>query len=46
MFMCLFIFINGYFGITSSFFSDTLGENQFVESNKILPFNLKSANPR
>ena len=34
-----------YFGIILSFFSYLLRENKSVESNNLLPFNIKSINP-
>ena len=34
-----------YFSIILSFFSQSLGENKFVYSNKLSPFNIKSINP-
>ena len=34
-----------YFNIILSFFLYSLGENNFLCSNKLLPFNIKSINP-
>ena len=38
----LFRFYRKYFNIILSFFLYSLGENEFLYSNKLLPFNMKS----
>ena len=42
----LFRFYCKYFNIILSLFLHSLGENKFVYSNELFPFNIKPINPR